>query len=177
MLTFMQFLQERWEEKLHPRVPIGNEGGGRFTNRYIHYSLMKKDRINRPAETEQSTNDIKPSGLWLSIGSEWDDWCKANKFRQNWNKEKTAVVLKKHAKILRISNAKEIDEFTKKYGVESKNWGTTLINWKKVTGDYQGIIIAPYISSRRNTPHTLWYYGWDIASGCIWDVDAVKELK
>lgn len=51
------------------------------------------------------------------------------------------------------------------------------IDWKKVTEEYQGIIISPYIWQRRLAPHTMWYYGWDVASGCIWDTDAIEEVK
>ena len=45
------------------------------------------------------------------------------------------------------------------------------------TSDYQGIIIAPYLWTRRHHESTGWYYSWDCASGVIWDARAIAELK
>lgn len=173
MLTFSRFIQENWNEKLHPRISRGHKGGGRFTNKYLHYAPTKVSKVN--PGPEQSTNEMKPRGLWVSVGSEWADWAKAEKFGVERLKEKTTVVLKKHAKILRISTAEELDNFTAKYRGDDKKF--PMINWKKVAAKYQGIVIAPYIWSRRMTNHTMWYYGWDVASGCVWDPNAIKEIK
>lgn len=49
------------------------------------------------------------------------------------------------------------------------------INWPMVADRYQGIVIAPYLWSRR-MDGGLWYYGWDCASGCIWDAAAVASV-
>ena len=183
MLTFKGFIRENWNEYLHPREPAGGEGGGRFSNKYIHYSDQKLSSLRKD---QQQLVGSKPKGLWVSIGSEWDEWCRENDFRQDELQTKTAVVIKKHAKILRIHNAEQLDKFhekynsyncafkTGRYGEHESKFGEG-IDWAKVTEKYQGIIIAPYIWSRRMK--YMWYYGWDVASGCIWDVDAVKELK
>ena len=40
----------------------------------------------------------------------------------------------------------------------------------KVASNYSGIEICPHFKSRKN----LWYLGWDVASGCIWDISIVK---
>ena len=50
------------------------------------------------------------------------------------------------------------------------------IDWNRVAKKYQGIIITPYIWERRLTTTCTWYYGWDVASGCIWDNKAIKEI-
>ena len=43
-----------------------------------------------------------------------------------------------------------------------------MIDWKKVASKYDGIEIVPYQPKARM--NLLWYYGWDIASGCIWNL-------
>lgn len=51
------------------------------------------------------------------------------------------------------------------------------LDWLKVKQKYQGIIIAPYQWKCRMAQETKWYYGWDCASGCIWDLDCIDEFK
>lgn len=41
---------------------------------------------------------------------------------------------------------------------------------------YDGIVITPYVWSMRLDRSAFWYYGWDCASGCIWNASAVAEL-
>ena len=45
--------------------------------------------------------------------------------------------------------------------------------WPGVAAEgWAGIEIAPYIWARRLDGPARWYYGWDAASGCIWDPTA-----
>ena len=48
------------------------------------------------------------------------------------------------------------------------------IDWIKVSKQYSGIEINPYQHSNRYT--SMWYYGWDVASGCIWKNDLIKNI-
>jgi hypothetical protein len=41
-----------------------------------------------------------------------------------------------------------------------------------LTDKYDGIEINPYQFEARY--QYLWYYGWDIASGCVWNLNNVK---
>lgn len=50
-----------------------------------------------------------------------------------------------------------------------------MIDWPKVAKRYGGIEITPYIYKARMTH--LWYYGWDVASGCVWLASAVQNIK
>ena len=54
---------------------------------------------------------------------------------------------------------------------------TDQIDWAEVASKYDGIIISPYQWSLRLDMEMMWYYGWDCASGCIWNISAIKELK
>ena len=44
------------------------------------------------------------------------------------------------------------------------------INWDKVSKDYGGIEICPYLPQRK---HYLWYSSFDAASGCIWNTKSI----
>jgi hypothetical protein len=79
--------------------------------------------------------------------------------------------------VLVLHDVCEMIEFYKKYSSDRSpysglgefgNW----IDWKKVAKDYCGIEIPRYLWSCRMS-HS-WYYGWDVASGCIWDLKHVS---
>jgi hypothetical protein len=59
----------------------------------------------------------------------------------------------------------DFDLFNKKYGKDSS------INWKKVSEDYGGIEICPFLKKRREK--NVWYWAWDVASGCIWNTKSI----
>jgi len=149
----------------------------------IHYTNEKFSLETR----EYNQNDVhwnaKPHGLWVSIEGDydWKWWCEAETFQLENLAVSYEIKLKWKSKILRLKSAKEILEFTKLYrlttrGFDSEN-DTYQINWHEVKKKYQGIIIAPYQWSCRLALESCWYYGWDCASGCIWDLDCIKEFK
>ncbi len=48
-----------------------------------------------------------------------------------------------------------------------------IIDWPLLAGiDWDGIEICPYLQEFRRS-NSGWYYGWDVASGCIWDSEAL----
>ena len=51
-----------------------------------------------------------------------------------------------------------------------------MIDWPRVASDYAGIEICPYLSSKRMDEDSFWYYGWDVASGCVWDSKGITDL-
>ena len=76
----------------------------------------------------------------------------------------------------------ELDAFHEKYGVpmfpnlpDMCNSRYFAPDWARVGEAYPGIIIAPYIWSRR-LDGPMWYYGWDCASGCVWDPSVVRSI-
>ena len=89
----------------------------------------------------------------------------------------TEVVLAPNAAVLTIPTAFDLDLFTEEYIERGEARYLSRIRWDRVAERYQGIVIAPYHWSRRMADHTFWYYGWDCASGCIWDAAAVAELR
>lgn len=116
---------------------------------------------------ENQTIDTKPNGLWYSCGDSWLKYILSEipSFMERYNYIHS---IKIGSNILKISNLTEFDAFNRQYSVEGTA-GITLIDWPKVAENYDGIEINPYQWNRRNHPDSFWYYGWDVASGCIWN--------
>lgn len=122
----------------------------------------------------------KPDGLWVSVENEygWNEWCTSEDYALKRLKYQHKVILKKEAKILHLKSNNDILNFTKEYGSLSDDF---FINWavdyNSVKSKYQGIIISPYQWDCRLHPQCGWYYGWDCASGCIWDLSCIKIFQ
>jgi hypothetical protein len=134
----------------------------------------------------------KPQGLWFSVetGSEdgWKDWSLGNDFRVEHLQYQYEIKLSDDANLVWINTVDELDEFTEQNKVDDSdriNFYRSInikpsvyeLDWRPIKGKYQGIIIAPYLWERRLTSETAWYYGWDCASGCIWNIDCIKEFN
>ena len=163
------------------RVPFKNRNGKIDINNFL-----KRDNkgiiINRNGKIIQNKVDansekykkynFKPNGIWYACGI--DTW---NKFVVNEGlvenrKYKYKYLLEINpAKILFIKNDEDMINFIKKY----KPHPHLGIVWENIAKDYSGIEICPYLDNFRDTQ--LWYYPWDIASGCIWNNDAIKNVK
>ncbi|MCK9994615.1 MAG: hypothetical protein Dbin4_03135 [Alphaproteobacteria bacterium] len=141
----------------------------------IHYSDKPLGKIL--SVQQHDLPGFKPKGLWVSIddnGEGWRDWCVGESFNLDRLTYATQIILSETAKILHLSKAEEIDDLTIRYGQRSK-WRSTYIKWQELAVNCDGIIIAPYCWERRLCDHASWYYGWDCASGCIWNAAAIKE--
>ena len=60
--------------------------------------------------------------------------------------------------------------------VQWHQWKDGAIDWPSVAETYTGIEICPYRRSQRMRDDARWYYTWDVASGCVWDPAAVREI-
>ena len=83
---------------------------------------------------------------------------------------------------MRITNDNEFEAFHSKYAEEAVKYRGGApkqysINWSAVAKDYYGIEISPYRPKYRLALGYLWYYGWDVASGCIWNKDAIRGVR
>ncbi len=137
-------------------------------------------------------NDVywknKPRGLWVSIEGkyDWKWWCEEEQFCLEDLTVSYDVKLKNDANILYLKTEEEILNLSKIYSFINPQWdnpegrrifGGYEVDWKKIAEEYQGIIIAPYQWKCRLAEPCSWYYGWDCASGCIWDLDCIKEFN
>ena len=125
---------------------------------------------------------FKPKGLWFEVDGDWVRWCKSD--MPDWLEERYKVpygVEFDPDKVLWLKTARDIDDFTAMYAVplfpERLDFRSTTIAWARLTEAYAGLVIAPYCWRRRMSEHTLWYYGWDCASGCIWDLSVITKFE
>lgn len=148
-----------------------------------HFSFDKIERINsveQPADLTRfgAGGFGKPLGLWVSCDGpqDWPEWCKAEKFRNTEVQLRYRINLKAGANILYITDTAGMYAFTEKYGYEYARY-LHAIDWLLVSKDYDGIIIPHYLWGCRLDSKITWYYGWDCASGCIWNADAVESIQ
>lgn len=121
---------------------------------------------------QENKPNSKPKGFWYAIDNEWIKWCKSE--MPHWIKKYNfEVILPENFNLLKIDNLFDLHLFSRKYRIIDQ-FGTIFIDWKKVAETYDGIEIAPYQYEARHDKSTLWYYGWDVASGCIWNGKDVK---
>lgn len=142
--------------------------------------ISKSKNINFKTKYKQN-NIYKPIGFWYSCRNYWYDWVISEDMTHFLHKYIIQVNIKNNIttnihnkdpnKLLVIRSLKDFDLFTNTYKIKiSDN-----INWIKVSKDFGGIEICPYLEKRR---HAHWYYGWDVASGCIWNTDSIiKNIK
>lgn len=127
--------------------------------------------------------EMKPNGLWYAFGDSWLNWVEGE--MPEWRGDYLYEVKVNSSKILRITSVKEIAEFTKKHsvsllpdvpGLESVPMRLVCyIDWPTITKEYDAIEITPYLWEARYD--YMWYYGWDVASGCVWNTKAVELVE
>ena len=133
----------------------------------------------------------KPNGLWYECqdGSaiDWKEFCNVgfgdeDHYEKKYDSTYNVVLKDDGYYILHITDDHHFEKFHKMYSVNhpSDPDGTKgldkVIDWPKVAEHYAGIEICPYLSSKRDDDDAFWYYGWDVASGCIWSSQGVEEL-
>lgn len=148
----------------------------------MHYSakpLLLCLLENRKQEEIQGCTP-SPRGLWVSVPGEqdWPAWCRSERFATDSFVHASEVILKPDAKVLVLSSPDEIHRLASQWGDLRDRWGDrTSPDWRMVARTYQAIVIAPYQWSCRLNDDCAWYYGWDCASGCIWDVSAIDRIE
>ncbi len=144
----------------------------------VHYSREPLMAVTEP-QGDKCAAGFKPRGLWVSVkgDSDWKEWCESGGFRLDTLTCETRVILDDNHNILLLSGPGELDAFTMEYEGIPEYPGDRRIDWDLVASRYDGIVIAPYFWQRRMAEHTRWYYGWDCASGCIWNPAAIARLE
>jgi hypothetical protein len=144
-------------------------------------TVMSKTPLKLKLKKYIQSFNMKPAGLWYSIGSAWKDWCEENAsyFLGKYEYELTHA----NANILYIKTQEELEKFTEAYapnfitggdGVHVKKgiYSQFYVDWPAVSTKYDGIEINPYQPSCAHK--YMWYYGWDVSSGCIWNLNGVN---
>lgn len=168
-----------------------------FVNRYLkngdEWDSKRKFHItNKKIESfekvTQRENSVKPVGIWYGINDAWMEWCAGE--QQNWFCPYIYEIKTKKSKILTIENVAQFERFEDKYtmsclsgiqGFPAIRNPTNLrlfdgqIDWIKLSSEFSGLEIPNYLWEKRL--NSMWYYGWDCASGCVWDEDGIKEIS
>jgi hypothetical protein len=143
--------------------------------RYTHCAAapFTLDRSYQYEQGSYRNGTLKPSGLWFSVDGDWERWCDENEFALDKRLCVYAVEYQPE-RVLPVIGAGAIDAVTARYAVRGSRYE---INWKYLASDYAGIVIEPYVWERRLDGDSGWYYGWDCASGCIWDLSVITKFE
>lgn len=148
--------------------------------------LSLADVYDCPQTADRMIRHLKPKGIWYGIADSWIDWCLSESFGGIHQYIYEIVVDK--SRILTIDNISDFEKFEKEH-LEKPNtndmpewlkkveeiYPNKAMNYSKVAENFGGIEIAPYQWEKRL--ESMWYYGWDCASGCIWSPNAIKDLR
>ncbi len=146
-----------------------------------HYAaeVLEFDQSKTYGQTNEQWRHFKPRGFWVSVLGEddWPSWCRSEDFRTEKLAVEHEVRLTAEANVLLIENLLQFRDFDRRYAVPlvpglASRW----VDWLSVSEDYAGVIIAPYFWSQR-LGDAPWYYSWDCASGCIWDLSAIESVR
>jgi hypothetical protein len=115
---------------------------------------------------------FKPTGVWYATGDEWLEWCRTD--MPGWIRPNLYRLTLDKSRMLIMRTASELRAFTKKYAHPDvlARHNAMHLDWARVANEYTGIEIAPYIYECRFD--LMWYYGWDVASGCVWDKSIIQ---
>jgi hypothetical protein len=116
----------------------------------------------------------KPNGIWYGCGDAWIVWLESE--MPSWLEDSSYLYeIELGEGILKISTDEEFVQFEKIFLTVSTMGGMRAINWPAVAKIYNGIEICPYNYNRRMKSN--WYYGWDVASGCIWNKKGIAGIN
>lgn len=124
----------------------------------------------------------KPKGLWYACGFGWYEFMEDHGYllgSDTWYIYKLEIT----SDVCRIGTEEDLDNFTSRYAIPEivrfSRTGTEYvyykkIDWPQVAKRYAGVEICPYLAGM--STRYMWYDGWDVASGCIWDTRGVESL-
>jgi hypothetical protein len=144
--------------------------------RLLHYSAKPFTFDPNLTYQDERPRDHKPVGFWLSVPGEadWKDWCEGESFNLEGLKHVYEVTLKPDANVLVVDTLEKLDAFHTLYALKDP-FEYRAVDWSVLKRIHDGIIIAPYQYERRLT--LGWYYTWDCASGVIWNLNAIADVR
>lgn len=141
---------------------------------FSHWTAVPFDAIE-PRRYEQVVM-WKPQGFWFDVDGDWGRWCGSQGYRFDRLSHRREVWIDDPSRVLFVSNARELDAFGEGYRSRMgyPDEGVWNIDWPRVAAGWAGIVISPYLWERRNAVGSEWYYPWDCASGCVWDLSVIR---
>jgi hypothetical protein len=156
----------------------------RGKERRLHLSIQGNLSRNKFQGKRQQQIERKPLGMWYGFNDSWISWCLSEE--PCWLTPYIYEVVLNEDRILKISGEKEFDEFEAAYGQRDEFFDKFVpsfdvgfrdkIDYTRLVAEgHHGIEINPYLWSRRLK--RMWYYGWDCASGCVWNKRSVLDVR
>lgn len=141
-----------------------------------------KPQLNLRRRYVQPPMHFKPVGLWYGIDGEWLDWCSTE--MPDWVRGHLFELELDMERMLVISNHKDLEMFVEAYGIKVGEHHIT-IDWNRLAKERAGIEIQNYHDMKwsgimergKNVVMHSFFLAWDVSSGCVWDLSAVKEHK
>jgi hypothetical protein len=141
----------------------------------LHMSNSEEINLNKVYHLKEYA--FKPNGLWYAENNEWFRWCHSE--MPHWIKPNIFELDIDMSKILVLSNVRGLKLFNYAYS-KSISGDLQMIDWAKVQKEYKGIEIRNYYDLKWNhdlREFNIWFYGWDVPGGCIWDLSAIRRIK
>lgn len=138
-----------------------------------HYCAEPLGELRRGGPSDKF--DYKPKGLWAGVGEAWREWCESENFHLDCLRLKYEVKVHDWSKVLVLDTVEATRAFCEEYGQKSVDDRSRGIDWQRVMDWHTGILITPYHYMLRYD--YLWYYTWDVPSGCFWDPSILTVKK
>ena len=146
------------------------------------YHLTSRKQLNLSLDYQQKPGNLKPNGIWYSLGDEWLQWVKSE--MPSWREKYNIEIIMSEKNLLIIDSIQRLEAFQAQYSMgreERTTLNFMMIDWESVAKKYSGIEIRDYhaiqweYSKREKSIHDgLWLSAWDVSSGCIWDLDKIS---
>jgi hypothetical protein len=119
------------------------------------------------ARRYEQSEGMKPRGLWLSVEDAWAEWCRGEEFCAESLTHVQEVKLDGTLNLKHLRTADEVLAFSDEFHTEELR---VHLDWPRVAGLWDGLLISPYQCSVRLDDRASWYYSWDCASACVWNL-------
>lgn len=142
----------------------------------LHFT--DKKRLDFKRQYTQIEHELKPSGLWYSLGDSWEQYLYS---KQEEPPEHIFKIELDYSEVLILSTIDEVKRFNKIFAKPLyEGSDLKLIPWELVKLNYKGIEIRNYKKLKNSSDILLdlsfvWFSSWDVSSGCVWDLSAVKN--
>jgi len=137
--------------------------------------MTNEDSFNFRDQSSNQANNFKPKGLWYACGNGWLEFV-MREFQTGQKKNIFQIEINPSSMLI-INNSNDFVKFSNEYKVDYNGFDNMYIDWSLVAQEYSGIEISPYMAQFRMDDRHMWYYSWDVASGCIWSNDGIVDVE
>lgn len=145
-----------------------------------YHNAGESFELDRSRKYDQAVT-FKPMGLWFGFGDAWIERCQSSTPR--WVKPCNYQVMLNGANLLVLKTNADFLTFNKRYKADYYEENGIRVNglvimrgidWPKIAREYDGIEMPIYLWRFRLHPEFMWFYGWDCASGCVWNLSQIE---